>query len=519
MEHLENIRDQRDNHPGVRRGGKRAGKETMGVSQWSQVHPRVGGGVPLGPGGPHCGHLPTLGCWRSRLLPACFMVLILDPSHHTSAPPGPKGPISTHVSAWPWWTHHGTHHLLLVLPSSSWHLSSLLGPGGHILAPIISRSCPTHLGTHHLFLAFVDTSWHPSPPGPAHLGTHHLFLAFVDTSWHPSSPPGPAQLILAPIISAWPWWTYLGTHHLQVLPNSSWHPSSLLGPGGHILAPIISSRSCPTQLGTQHLCLALLDPSWCPSSSSPSPILVSISSSHFHLDASHLLLLLLDPSWHPSSFPTGRILVPSSLLGPAEPTSSSPAPVLVPIISFSCIHLVVHQLLLLYPSWCQSSPSSPAPISVPIISSWSCSTHLGATISAWPCPNSSWHPSSPSSPAPILVPIIFSCAHFGASFLLLVLPKLILVPIISFFSCPNSSWCPSSPSPAPILVPSSPSGPPWAPSPPLLKLKPLLPHSGPPSAFSSMWGEAGPWGSPLGWAGGSPSTRTDLYRDFLIRAP
>lgn len=43
-----------------------------------------------------------------------------DPSHRTLAPPGPKGPVSAPtVSAWPCWSHHRTHHLLLALKDPS----------------------------------------------------------------------------------------------------------------------------------------------------------------------------------------------------------------------------------------------------------------------------------------------------------------------------------------------------------------------------------------------------------------
>ena len=88
-------------------------------------------GVPLGAAVPRVarcdGRLAVLGCWRSwagRSLPAHVTVPIPgstpDPSHHTLAPPGPKGPVSAPtVSAWPCCTHHGTHHLLLALKDPS----------------------------------------------------------------------------------------------------------------------------------------------------------------------------------------------------------------------------------------------------------------------------------------------------------------------------------------------------------------------------------------------------------------
>ncbi|XP_026723194.1 uncharacterized protein LOC113490807 isoform X2 [Athene cunicularia] len=231
-------------------GSQPAGNETAGTTR---VQLAAGRGAPRGGCWVSLGELPCPGwlivavCpswgagrnWAGRSLPAYVTVLIpgstRDPSHHTLAPP--KGPISAPtISAWPCWTHLGAHHLLLVLPNSSWCPSSLLGPAGPILASIMSFwSCWKEL-------IMSRFSWN-------HLDVQHLCLVLHRTSWYPSSIPAHARPILVPVIFSCFSWTHLGIHHVLVLPNP-------------ISAPIISSRFCPTHLGTHHLQL-FLHPSWC----------------------------------------------------------------------------------------------------------------------------------------------------------------------------------------------------------------------------------------------------------------
>ncbi|XP_014811593.1 PREDICTED: helicase SRCAP-like [Calidris pugnax] len=299
------------------------------------------------------------------------------------------------------------------------------------------------------------TSWCPSLAAPilphvdttgpqrTCLSTHHPYLVLLDPLQDTSSTPGPAQPILATVISPWSSWTRLGAHHL------------LLGPAGPILAPIIT--------------LVLPHPSWSPSSPGPAqPILVPIIS----------CLAQLDPFWHPSSLPG---LLHSPWCPPSPPGPAQP--ILAPIISWSCqlilapilfswscpTHLGAHHLLL----------GSAGPILAPI--TFSC-TYLGVHHLLLLLPNPSWCPSSLAWP---------SWTHLGTHHVLLHPPWHPPSP-----APPGPTWAPSWSHHAPITGPKGPPPPPQS-----RRCPPSPSHGHPQSAFGSPPGQRLPIGDRAAYRG------------------